>query len=276
MQRNALFHARKQPLAPNGEISRTYMYLSNLLILLFTFLCLRSSSHEDPWLILAVFLGCSAWGLWYLLQLLRLERRRLRTLGGVQWLAPVQPAPWAIHNVRPIKITLRPWLYSAPALIGGVVLIIQVVWFPFTVSIDIQVPFFLFSLVAVIFITLFLRSTRSVQRATLEITPSGLITKETGARSEEMLTWSEARFFACYREPGLVGRYCMTYELSGQTTRVSWKWIFQPQSSLALWKPDLPADEYHRLMQGLCALIVMQTGLPLYDLSQPGKALGRK
>ena len=47
-----------------------------------------------------------------------------------------------------------------------------------------------------------------------------------------------------------------------------WRWIDDLHSPLALWKPLLPTDRYHRQMQCLCDLVIEKIGLQLYDMDQ--------
>lgn len=103
-------------------------------------------------------------------------------------------------------------------------------------------------------------------RNTIEATNDGL--KAENVR--KVIRWEEARLFACYHIPSISGRKTViTYELSSQSQVVSWNWILNPQSPLTVWKPLLPADEYHQQIRALCELIVARTGLQLCDLSRP-------
>jgi len=101
-------------------------------------------------------------------------------------------------------------------------------------------------------------------RIRIETTKYGLKTGSGG-----FISWQEARFFACYRLPGLLPGHktMVVYELSSPDKVVTWLWIKDPQSPFTFLEPLVPARVYHRQMHALNNLVIDRTGLRLYDLN---------
>ncbi|HVB73389.1 MAG TPA: hypothetical protein VNE38_07500, partial [Ktedonobacteraceae bacterium] len=105
-------------------------------------------------------------------------------------------------------------------------------------------------------------------QSTIRGTDSGL-TKRQWRRVKTMI-WSDMHLFTCYRLPRLIGKpQVIYYELSSQTTRITWMWVVNARSIFVPWWPAIPDEQYQRQMRALTALVEEKTGLPLYDLSEP-------
>jgi hypothetical protein len=252
-----LFHSRsgKSRLAPNDQISATLGSLIAVVLGAVIFMIpYRSSqieSHSWMWtsgLVIYVFVE-----IWNLFWLFRLERRRFAAIGEERWLAHTQPVALPFEVPRPSVIIWRiKWTYITPWLL------IMGWWLAFA---NWQV----FALVVIVALALFLYS---FPRPKIEIAENGLTEREKGT-SKKTVNWSEAQFFACYRIPILfLGKNIVHYEVSSQTTRVSWMWVSNTRSPFTAWTTEPPPDEYQQQMQALCALVREKTGLPLYDLTQ--------
>ncbi|HLG64587.1 MAG TPA: hypothetical protein VKY19_21795 [Ktedonosporobacter sp.] len=198
-----------------------------------------------------------------------LEPRRLVSAGGdLRWLAPVQLTTPLHSPSVPLVISRRPkrtyiCFWSILVLGGLSPSIISLLSLGGYTSPSVKIIFIIFGLALVaggVLPFFFIRDT-------IEATDDGL-----KAKSGKVMNWQEARLFACYRIriPIIWGsREIIFYELSSQDQVIFWRWMLNPQSLLSGWKPLLRTDVYHQRMRELCELIVVKTGLQLYDLSQP-------
>ncbi|MBA2677494.1 MAG: hypothetical protein H0U76_03745 [Ktedonobacteraceae bacterium] len=206
------------------------------------------------------------------------QHRRAAVAGDTQWLVAVQPVPLPRTGWRVEAITLRLKRTHIWFWIGVCFLVLLVVpSLPSVLehSFAEELPILGLMVLFVLPIGAFISSQIFLSRHTIEATTRGLETrggKELGAReARKRMNWEEARLFARYTFPGILGRRSLIfYELSSATMVISWRWVLDPHSPLMPWCPLVPVEEYHRQMQDLCELIVMKTGLPLYDVSESG------
>ncbi len=99
-------------------------------------------------------------------------------------------------------------------------------------------------------------------RRAIKITEDGLEAQWGNIKS---IQWQDARLFACYKLPRVLGYETFIYELSGETSAIFWYWLSKPQSPFTVWKPELPVEKYHEQMQALCAFVIEKTRLPLHN-----------
>jgi hypothetical protein len=252
------FHSKSDRLriASNDQILAT---LGNLIIIGWGAILIfippnRFSSNDSNWwawasgLIIYIFIE-----IWNLFWLLRLERHRFAAIDDDRWLAHRQPITTSSEVPRFEVMSWRiKWTYITPwLLIGGW-------WLGFARW---QLPVLLLIIILVVFCY-------SSIRLKIAFTEDGL-TKQGPGPFKKVVKYSEARFFAYYRVPILyLGTNIIHYELSSQTTRISWMWVSNPQSPLTAWINALPMEEQDQHIQMLCAFIMEKTGLPLYDLNQ--------
>jgi hypothetical protein len=85
-----------------------------------------------------------------------------------------------------------------------------------------------------------------------------------------LMFWHEARFFACYPEPGPWNDdSVLIYELSSASLVVRWVVVQRRGRFAPLMELFFPfSGEANRQAQALCSLVAARTGLPLYDLSK--------
>jgi len=200
---------------------------------------------------------------WNLFWLVRLELRRFAALNGERQLPSFQQGGSVFDERVPSVIKVR----MKPLYIGMVLFAWTIPWLAFQP----QFPgwgWFVFGfafLSAILFFPIFFFSLS--EQSTLRITETGLEKKF--GHAIKMTEWSNACLFICYRLPSLIGKpRVIYYELSSQTTRITWVWIVKARSMLVPWRPALPDEQYQRQMQALTALVTEKTGLPLYDLSE--------
>ncbi|HEY3992320.1 MAG TPA: hypothetical protein VGM01_05505 [Ktedonobacteraceae bacterium] len=111
-------------------------------------------------------------------------------------------------------------------------------------------------------------------RASVEATSEDLVVSEgiwifQRKKYRQRMIWENARLFVCYKTPGFFGgKATMTYELSNSWQGVQWTRLLDTRSPFALWKMEIPMDEYNQRTQALCACITEQTGLQLHDVSE--------
>lgn len=206
------------------------------------------------------------------------QRRRAAAAGDRRWLVTIQPVPTPRTGWHREAITLRLkktyiWFWTGFCffvfLVGGSLPSVLERRFPE------DLPFLGLTVLCFLLVGAFISSQYVLRRQTIEATDQGLERrggKEVGASEfRKRMNWEDARLFARYTCPGVLGqRQFVFYELSSATTVISWRWVLDPRSPLMPWCPLVPVEEYHRQMQDLCELIVMKSGLPLYDVSEPG------
>lgn len=249
-----LFHFRsgEKHLAPNEQISAG---LASLILSMLTIIFLVIPERKvllgfSEWTIpsgLAIYIVGQMWNLFWLL---RLERRRFAAFTDERCVARTQPTLLPLIIQRPFVITWRiKWTYPIPwLLILG--------WWLVSANRSFLVLVATVSIVPALYFLL---------RFKIEVNEEGIMEKGVGVSKK--VEWSEARFFACYNLPIFFwSKNIVHYELSSQTTRITWLWIYDLKSPFTAWNPGLSPEEYERQMRALCTLILKETKLPLYDL----------
>lgn len=103
------------------------------------------------------------------------------------------------------------------------------------------------------------------KRHFLEVTQEGIRTRGADGKTI-IMNWSEMRLFACYPEPGpWKDSPALICELSSAEYVIHWVWV---QRESPFRRIGVSWCEHDGQMRAFCALIVAQTGLPLYDLSK--------
>jgi hypothetical protein len=269
MNRKLLARSGGYRLVLNQNIVHTTLGI--ICAIIYIVVLLRPATYLQPQYFIAIaacILGASyfvlRWG-WRLFWLIRLELRRSAILNEERRVHSFQPThPTSRESIMPeIKVRLKllsiilaflawiipwlPWLPLPTSVLGGD-------WGWFTLgTLGIAFPIFYIYLMWL---------------PTIKITERGL--KRYVLKAEKTTEWSNAYLFLCYRLPSLIGKpKVIYYELSGQTSRITWIWIEKPRSVFIPWRPAIPNEQYQQQMRALTALVQEKTGLPLYDLSEP-------
>lgn len=265
---NMELHSRsgRYRLVFNQNVIHTVLWILSAIIYLVFLLKLEiyAQPQYQPGTVFGILFGCGCllrWG-WRLFWLVRLEWRRSAILKGEYRVAPLQPTRPAYSGLIPLVIKVRFKLIY--------IILFFTAWFaalfpwmpsPTATSYDI---FLLCGWGTAVVIFAFFIS----WQAEIKITERGL--KKNVLKASKTVEWSNANLFICYRLPSLIGKpQVIYYELSNQTTRITWMWVVDGRSVIVPWRPAIPDEQYQRQMQALTALATEKTGLPLYDLSEP-------
>jgi len=188
---------------------------------------------------------------------LALENRRTGIVEPVS-LEPVQPL------MPPLVLRLKRRIINCYlALVVAFVL----AWL-FLINAD-NSGFIIFELLSYLFLLLFSLLRGLCERAEASTQDLIVVRGAWLGQSKQRMPWPEARLFVCYKVPSFFGgKTTMTYEVSSPGRVVQWTRVINTRSLFAPWRTELPADEYERQTQALCACITAQTGLQLHDLSE--------
>jgi len=259
----------RRQLVLNQNIVYTVQWV--IAAIVYLVLLLRLEVYAQPqyhlWAVFGALFGCCCllwWG-WNLFWLIRLERRRSALLKGTYRLTPLQREPSAFEEQVPsiIKAHFKV-IYSVLFFLALSVALLA--WIPAPPSFNPEMWQILLEGTWVIIFPIFLYYV--FWQSTIKITERGL--RKNVLKAEKTTEWSNAFLFLCYRLPGLIGKKnVIYYELSSQTTRITWMWVTDARSIFVPWRPALPDEQYQRQMRVLTALVEEKTGLPLYDLSEP-------
>lgn len=219
------------------------------------------------WAVFGPLFGCACllrW-VWSLFWLIRLERRRSALLKGTYRLTPLQRETSAFEEwfSSIIKVHFN-LIYSVLFFLAWSVALLA--WIPAPPTSNPEMWQILLGGTSIIIFFAFIYYVS--WQSTIKITERGL--RKNVLKAEKTTEWSNAYLFFCYRLPSLIGKpKVIYYELSSQTSRITWMRVVNARSVFAPWRPALPNEQYQQQMQALTALVTEKTGLPLYDLSEP-------
>ncbi|HVB73391.1 MAG TPA: hypothetical protein VNE38_07510 [Ktedonobacteraceae bacterium] len=245
-----------------------YTALGILYAIVYIAVLLKPEHYPQPQYFLAIeacILGasyCVLRGGWRLLWLIRLELRRSAVLNEEDRMSYFPPTNPTSSETIPSEVKVRLKLLSlALAILAW--FIPWLPWLPPPTSINWAI--FLFGTWGIAFPIFY---AYLIWQPTIKITERGL--KRYVIKMAKTTEWSKACLFICYRLPTLIGKPpVIYYELSSQTSRITWIEIVNVRSIFVPWRPALPDEQYQRQMRALTALVTEKTGLPLYDLSEP-------
>lgn len=218
----------------------------------------------QPGTVFGILFGCGCllrWG-WRLFWSVRLELRRSTILKGECRAVPLQSTSPVDSGFIPSVIKVRfKLIYVILFFSAWTVALLP--WMPPPTSITYGI--FLFGEWGTVFVIF---ACFVSWQAEIKITERGL--KKNVLKASKTMEWSNANLFICYRLPSLIGKpRVIYYELSNQTSRITWMWVVDGRSVFVPWRPAIPDEQYQRQMQALTALVIEKTGLPLCDLSEP-------
>jgi len=219
------------------------------------------------WAVFGPLFGCACllrWA-WSLFWLIRIERRRSALLKGTYGLTPLQRETSVFEEWLPsiIKVHFN-LIYSVLFFLAWSVALLA--WTPAPPTSNPEMWQILLGGTSIIIFFIFIYYVS--WQSTIKITERGL--RKNVLKASKTTEWSNACLFLCYRLPSLIGKpKVIYYELSSQTSRITWMRVVDARSVFAPWRPTLPDEQYQRQMQALTALVTEKTGLPLYDLSEP-------
>jgi hypothetical protein len=110
-------------------------------------------------------------------------------------------------------------------------------------------------------------------RRPIEVTQQGIWAREESSNKAFFMFWDEVRLFACYPDPNpLHDSLNIVYELSSARHTVYWTRGQRQGPFTALTGFLIPLEEHNAQMQALCSIVVVNTGLPLYDLGKGSRS----